>query len=164
MTDNTGTADLVRRLQALEDKEALRTLMTTGWRALDRKDWQTWTDCWSEHAVLEFAPWGTVRGKEAIRAKVTAAESSCAAMQHHLLNMQFEVRGERASGSGYMWFVAVHDEERPDDHYAMGGPYEWEYEKSEDGWRLTVQRLGVSWRAGQDVSGAFAPAEGGVAP
>ncbi len=40
----TATADhdsLARGLQALEDKEALRTLMIRGWRALDRKDWQT---------------------------------------------------------------------------------------------------------------------------
>ncbi|MFF4484054.1 hypothetical protein ACFY1A_44730 [Streptomyces sp. NPDC001520] len=44
----TATADydsLAGRLQALEDKEALRALMIRGWRALDRKDWQTWIEC-----------------------------------------------------------------------------------------------------------------------
>ena len=39
--------------------------------------------------------------------------------------------------------------------YAMGGPYEWEYERQEAGWRLKRQRLGVWWTQGQDVISAF---------
>ncbi|GGO41927.1 MULTISPECIES: nuclear transport factor 2 family protein [Streptomyces] len=148
---------LLTRLRELEDQQALRALMIRGWHALDRKDWQTWIDCWAEDAVLEFAPWGTLRGRDLIRARVTEAESGYAAMQHHILNMHFDVEGDHARGIGYMWFVAVPHAERPDDHYAMGGPYAWTYARGAEGWRLTGQRLGVAWTGGQDTAGAFTP-------
>ncbi|MFD5387377.1 nuclear transport factor 2 family protein [Streptomyces sp. NPDC127074] len=154
----TATADydsLARRLQALEDKEALRALMIRGWRALDRKDWQTWIECWAEDAVLEFGPWEKIHGKEAVRAKVEEVESPYASMQHHILNMHVDVAGDRATGIGYMWFVAV-TEPGSTSPYSMGGPYDWEFRRGPDGWLLVRQRLGVWWTDGEDTLRAFA--------
>ncbi|GAA5614179.1 nuclear transport factor 2 family protein [Streptomyces platensis] len=155
---------LARRLQHLEDKESLRALMIHGWRALDRKDWRTWIECWAEDAVLEFGPWDHIHGREAILAKVIEAEAPYATMQHHLLNMDFEVRGDRATGIGYMWFVAVTGPGTAASPYAMGGPYAWEYTRTADGWRLTRQQLGVWWTMGEDTLDAFTPAGQGVPP
>lgn len=148
---------LVRRLRNLEDQEALRSLLVRGWRALDRKDWQTWIDCWADDAVLEFGPWGETRGKEAIRATVEEAESPYPGMQHHLLNLHFEVEGDRASGIGYMWFVAVTASGSTSATYSMGGPYAWEFRRGPDGWLLVRQRLGVLWTGGEDALRAFEP-------
>ncbi|MFC4563962.1 nuclear transport factor 2 family protein [Nocardiopsis mangrovi] len=148
--------DLARRLRVLEDKEALRALMIRGWRALDRKDWRAWIGCWAEDAVLEFGPWGEVRGRTAVRAKVEEAESPYPSMQHHILNMHFDVSGDRATGVGYMWFVAVTDPGAASSPYAMGGPYDWEFRRGpDDGWLLTRQRLGVWWTDGEDTLRAF---------
>ncbi|MGP3998686.1 nuclear transport factor 2 family protein [Streptomyces sp. 8N706] len=147
--------NLVRRLRALEDKEALRALMIRGWRALDRKDWQTWIECWAEDAVLEFGPWDTTNGKEAVRAKVEEAESPYPSMQHHILNMHFDVDGDRATGIGYMWFVAVTESGKSSSPYAMGGPYDWEYRRGPNGWLLIRQRLGVWWTHGEDTLKTF---------
>ncbi|MEU1947742.1 nuclear transport factor 2 family protein [Streptomyces sp. NPDC059474] len=155
----TATADydsLARRLQALEDKEALRALMIRGWRALDRKDWQTWIECWAEDAVLEFGPWEKIHGKEAVRAKVEEVESPYASMQHHILNMHVDVAGDRATGIGYMWFVAVTEPGNTSSPYSMGGPYDWEFRRGPDGWLLVRQRLGVWWTDGEDTLRAFA--------
>ncbi|WP_238570373.1 nuclear transport factor 2 family protein [Streptomyces inhibens] len=77
-------------------------------------------------------------------------------MQHHLLNMSFEVEGDHATGVGYLWFVAVSHRNGPGEPYAMGGPYTWDYIRSTNGgWLLTRQRLGVSWHSGQDATSAF---------
>ncbi|WP_327257370.1 nuclear transport factor 2 family protein [Streptomyces sp. NBC_01244] len=67
--------------------------MIRGWRALDRKDWHAWIACWAEDAVLEFGPWGEIHGREAVRAKVEEAEAHFPSMQHHILNMDFQVEG-----------------------------------------------------------------------
>ncbi|PRX96640.1 nuclear transport factor 2 family protein [Allonocardiopsis opalescens] len=147
--------DLVRRLRTLEDKEALRGLLIRGWRALDRKDWQSWIECWAEDAVLEFGPWEAIRGRDAVRARVEAAEAAYPAMQHHILNSHFEVDGDRATGVGYMWFVAVTAPGRSSAPYAMGGPYDWEFRRGPDGWRLVRQGLGVWWTDGEDAMRAF---------
>ncbi len=158
----TGTAAgaldsaALARLRVLEDKEALRALMVRGWRALDRKDWHTWIDCWSPDAVLAFEPWGVLHGKEAIRAKVTDTESGYPAMQHHILNMHFDVDADRATGIGYMWFVArAGATPAPQAPYAMGGTYEWTFNRTADGWLLDRQDLAVLWTSGTDTRGAF---------
>ncbi|PWK71363.1 ketosteroid isomerase-like protein [Streptomyces sp. CG 926] len=144
--------DLLRRLRVLEDEEALRRLMIRGWRALDRKDWRAWIECWAEDAVLEFEPWGEIHGKEAIRSKVEQAEAHFPSMQHHILNMDFQVEGDRATGVGYMWFVAVTGDERSASPYSMGGPYDWDYRRTpEGGWLLTRQKLGVWWTDGEET-------------
>ncbi|MFG3001033.1 nuclear transport factor 2 family protein [Streptomyces sp. NPDC048340] len=160
MTQLPHTADvnannyLSRRLRALEDKEALRALMIRGWRALDRKDWQAWSNCWADEAVLEFTPWGTIRGREAIRAKVEEAEAPYPTMQHHILNTHFEVAGEVATGIGYMWFVTDPAPGAAASPYSMGGPYEWEFRREGDGWVVLRQRVGVWWTAGEDPAAA----------
>jgi ketosteroid isomerase-like protein len=154
-TEGLDAANLARRVQVLEDRDALRGLMLQGWRALDRKDWQTWIDCWAEDAVFEFGPWGTIEGRQAIRDKVVEAETPYQSMQHHIVNMHFDIDGDRATGFGYMWFVGVVGELQGNDPYAMGGPYEWEYVRTDQGWRLAVQRLGVWWTQGRDAVGAF---------
>ncbi|MER7048357.1 nuclear transport factor 2 family protein [Streptomyces jumonjinensis] len=150
-------SDLEHRVRALEDRDALRALMIRGWRALDRRDWRTWSACWAEDAVLEFGPWEQIRGREAIRAKVEAAESPYASMQHHILNMHVDVAGDRATGIGYMWFVAVTTLGRASAPYSVGGPYDWEFRRYGDNWLLVRQRLGVWWTDGEDTLGAFGP-------
>ena len=137
-----------QRLRLLEDKEAVRGLLLRGWRALDGKDFATWIAGWTPDAVLEFGPWGAVHGREAIRATVEEAEAAYPAMQHHILNLHIEVNGDAATGIGYMWFVATGAD--PADPYAMGGPYDWEFRRGPDGWRVARQRLGVSWTTGRD--------------
>ncbi|MFJ9458549.1 nuclear transport factor 2 family protein [Kitasatospora sp. NPDC101447] len=155
MPHRTTDDDPARRLRILEDKEALRTLLMRGWRALDRKDWQTWIECWAEDAVLEFGPWETIRGREAIRAKVEEAEAPYAAMQHHILNLHVDVDGDRATGIGYMWFTAVATPGRAGAPYSMGGPYDWEFRRGPEGWLLVRQRLDVRWTDGEDPLRAF---------
>lgn len=146
---------LAERIRILEDKEALRSLMIRGWRALDRKDWGGWIACWSEDAVFEFGPWEALHGRRAIHDAVVEAESPYLTMQHHLLNMHFEVSADRATGVGYMLFVGVVDEKQARNPYVMGGPYEWEYVRRDAGWELKRQRLGVWWTQGEDVISAF---------
>lgn len=146
---------LEQRLAELEDKEAIRGMMMRGWRALDHKDWQGWIDCWAEDAEFFFGPWDVTRGRDAIYDKVVAAEAPLAAMQHHILNMQVQVDGDEASGTGYMWFVAINDAERPDRLYEMGGPYVWRFVRTPAGWKVARQHLDVTWTKGADATGAF---------
>ncbi|GAA3864822.1 nuclear transport factor 2 family protein [Streptomyces sedi] len=156
-----GRRALEARLRQLEDREALRGLLMRGWRALDRKDWDSWIAHWAEDAVLDFGPWGETRGRRAIRERVEAAEAAYPAMQHHILNLHLEVEGDRATGTGYMWFVAVTEPERADSPYAMGGPYDWEFRRGADGrWLMTRQRLGLWWTTGEDAGDRFAAPRG----
>ena len=122
MTDPTGQiADLTRRIALLEDREALRGVLVHGWRALDYKDWDGWIRNWTDDAQFDFGPWGVLDGKQSIRDKVVASEEPYAAMMHQLLNMQFEVDGDNATGIGFMWFVGIADKDKPSEIISLGG-------------------------------------------
>jgi ketosteroid isomerase-like protein len=146
---------LARRVQLLEDQAALRTLMITGWRALDHKDFDTWADCWAEDATFEFSPWGVLTGREEIRAKVETSEEPYVSMIHHILNLDFHVEGDTATGVGFMWFVGVGAGQETSGQYNMGGPYEWRYRRDSDHWRISAMKLGVWYSHGEDNVSAF---------
>lgn len=156
MTDAaTQVVDLIRRVAMLEDKEALRTTLIRGWRALDYKDWEGWIRHWADDATFDFGPWGVLDGKQAIRDKVVQSEEPYAAMMHQLLNMQFEVYGDRATGIGFMWFVGVADLHKPGEVISMGGPYDWQFRREADGWKISRIALSVWWQQGDDSTRAF---------
>lgn len=144
-----------RRLAVLEDKDAIRGLLMTGWRALDAHDWDTWEACWTPDAVLDFGPWGTIRGREVIRAQVVAAEEPYASMAHHILNAHFEIDGDRATGFGRMWFACLADASRLGEHYDIGGSYDWEFVRTPEGWRVHRQCLTAEFTLGEDPFAAF---------
>ncbi|SOD62248.1 Ketosteroid isomerase homolog [Streptomyces zhaozhouensis] len=165
---DAGCQALEARLRRWEDGQALRGLLMRGWRALDHRDWDAWIAHWAEDAVFEFGPWGETRGRRAIRERVEEAEADYPTMQHHILNLHVEVEGDRATGIGYMWFVAVTAPGRTGTPYAMGGPYDWEFRRGADGrWLVTRQRLGLWWTSGEDTGDRFAAppgAAGGLTP
>lgn len=156
MTDLTAQiADLTRRLALLEDKEAIRTTLIRGWRALDYKDWDGWIRHWTEDAQFDFGPWGVLDGKQAIRDKVVRSEEPYAAMMHQLLNMHFEVDGDRATGVGFMWFVGIADLSKSGEIISMGGPYDWEFRREPNGWKISRIVLAIWWQQGEDTTSAF---------
>ena len=146
---------LAQRLQVLEDKEALRGTLIRGWRALDFKDWDQWIACWTEDAEFDFGPWGVLKGRQAIREKVVAAETPYWAMEHQLLNTHFEVSGDTATGVGFMWFVGIADGKKPAETISMGGPYDWEFVREAAGWKIRRIKLAVWWSQGEDSISAF---------
>lgn len=148
-------AALEARLQVLEDKEALGALMNRYCRTADAKDWQAWGMCWTEDALFDFGPFGQHHGRDTIRDVCSESEEPYQDMQHSITNMQFEVDGDRATGTAYLWFAGVPDKTKPHEHFDIGGPYKWEFERGADGWQLSKMELRVAWTVGADDDAVF---------
>jgi hypothetical protein len=146
---------LERRLRVFEDKDELAGLMNRYCRTADAKDWQAWSMCWTEDAELAFGPFGVHRGRETIRDVCSEAESPYQDMQHSMTNMQFEVEGDRATGTAYLWFAGIPNRDKPADHFEFGGPYRWEFIRTPEGWRLRRLELRLAWTAGSDNDAVF---------
>ena len=155
MSDTQVIEDLRKRLQVLEDKEALQALMNRYCRTADKKDWQAWAECFVEDSVFDFGPFGQHNGRDTIREVCSAAEEPYKDMQHSMTNMQFEVDGDTATGTAYLWFAGVPDTSKPGEHFDIGGPYEWEFTRTPEGWRLSLMRLRIAWTLGQDTDAVF---------
>ena len=147
---------LQKRLQILEDKEALSTLLNRYCNIADAKDWEGYADTYvPEGAVMTFESWGDIVGKKAI-AKAASAEQVFEGLQHTMTNMQFEVDGsDTATGTAYLWFCATPETNKPEINYAFGGPYKFDFARTSQGWRISRMRLRKIWAQGKDTRGVF---------
>lgn len=147
--------DLERRLGVLEDKEALQSLMNRYCRTSDAKDWFGWSRCFVEDAEFDFGPFGTHNGRDKIREICEKAEEPYLDMQHSMTNMQFEVDGDKATGTAYLWFAGVPDPQNPSQHFDIGGPYRWEFRRTAQGWLLSKMHLRITWTQGSEDANVF---------
>lgn len=156
MADSTQLIQSIqKRLQILEDKEALAVLLNRYCSIADAKDWQGYASTFAEDGHMTFEDWGTIHGREAI-AKAAGAEQIFDGLQHSMTNVNFEVNGsDTAKGSAYLLMFATPDTKVPDTNYMFGGPYKFEFRRGNSGWEITSMRLKKIWAVGQDTEGVF---------
>jgi uncharacterized protein (TIGR02246 family) len=93
---------LKRRLQNLEDKEAIREMLSRYALAIDLKRVEDFLDLWTPDGVLVSDGSGSIisiKGREEIRAYL--APFLTIATQHLLLDYLIEVNGDTATAVGY---------------------------------------------------------------
>jgi len=159
MADTAKTIEsLQKRVQILEDREALTALLNHYCNIADAHDWEGYANCYIDDAVMTFESWGDIKGKKEIT-KASSAEQIFEGLQHSMTNMQFQVDGsDKATGTAYLWFCATPETSKPEVHYAFGGPYKFEFVRTSDGWRISRMRLKKIWAQGKDTKGVFGAA------
>jgi hypothetical protein len=146
---------LQRRVQTLEDKDALISLLNRYCNIADEKDWEGYARTFAEDGKMTFEEWGTVSGRANI-AKAASVEQRFEGLQHSMSNMQFNMDGsDTATGTAYLWFCATPDTKNPGINYAFGGPYKFEFHRGGSGWEITSMKLRKTWAMGQDTEGIF---------
>lgn len=93
---------------AFEDKLAIEELIATYNQSLDRGDYPTWVDCWSDDAVLDGLGRYLV-GRAEIQAFADAYEDRVRArihaLRHYTINVLSVIDGDRAQSSSYLQLV-----------------------------------------------------------
>jgi ketosteroid isomerase-like protein len=145
---------LQRRLQLLEDKEAIQTLLNEYCRACDTHDFEAFGNKFTENGVLHYVDWGEVVGREAI-AKAASVEGAIQGLQHSITNLEIAIEGDTASATAYLIFFAAADTSKPFECYACGGPYEFSFIRTAEGWKITRHKLSRNWAMGYDPSGTL---------
>lgn len=148
-------AQLEKRLGILEDKEQLASLLNRYCYVADAKDWKSYSQTFTEDGSMHYESWSPVRGREAI-AKAASAEQPFEGLQHSMTNFQFEVDGsDKATGRSYLWFAATPKTSTPGDNYSFGGPYQFDFVRTPEGWLISRMRLQKIWAHGQDSLKVF---------
>jgi uncharacterized protein (TIGR02246 family) len=126
------------RLQALEDREAIRDLLSEYRRALDEKDFEAYADLFGDDG--EFVTGGrSFRGRAEILAMLaelqhTGALTVAAGDDRHLVaNVEIELDGDRAKARS-TWVYVTREGEGP--NLAMVGHYDDELRRTAAGWRF----------------------------
>lgn len=129
-------SELERRVRALEDKDAVRSLVYGYASALDESRWQDYEACFTHDAHLEYS-WGTVDGTEGLGDRVGEMLAGVTYMQHAITNLEVELDGDVGRGRAD-FIVTLVDGNHPDKRYWQElGYYRHEYRRTPDGWRFS---------------------------
>ncbi|MEJ5903267.1 nuclear transport factor 2 family protein [Pseudomonas kermanshahensis] len=161
MNDSNLTSvleSLQQRLQRLEDKEAITTLLNHYCRVCDTHDFESFGNTFTEDGVLHYEEWGEIHGPAEI-AKAASVEGHIQGLQHSITNLQIEITGaDTATATASLIFFAAPDTSKPFECYACGGPYEFTFRRTCVGWKITRHKLHRNWAMGHDPSGTFSNA------
>lgn len=155
MANSQDIGAILKRLQLLEDKDALATLLNRYCNTADDHQWDEFANCFLPDGVLGFEKWGDIVGRDKIAAASGGAEDRFQGLQHSMTNMNFSVNGDEASGTCYLWFAATMDTSKPHEYHAFGGPYKFNFKRTSEGWRISRMRLQKIWAQNEDTQKVF---------
>jgi SnoaL-like domain len=138
---------LESRLQLLEDELALRRLINSYTKRGDVFDWKGWADLFTESATFTIpGAFGTLRGRQEIHdISKSKLDGVFATTQHFIVNLDFDVNGDTAEGTGTLIYAAVADNDKPSEYYMSGGRYKWTFTRTRAGWRIAKAHLDFLW-------------------
>jgi ketosteroid isomerase-like protein len=131
-------AALEKRLQAMEDLEAVKQLHYRYKNAFMQADWETVLDCFSQDAVLDIKPDGTNVGKgfaEVRRQFGNMAKVHVGAETDYVYHPRITVTGDTAKGT---WMVTdnMHIADQP--VLSVYGIYTVAYKKIAGEWKISL--------------------------
>jgi len=143
-TRDTGSPSLEDRLRRLEDRAAIVDLLSQYANAVDACRWNEWEACFAEDARAEF-PFGNYEGRRGIGAWCAKNLVGFKGFEHLFGNVEIKIDGDRATGRNKAWIACVMDDSKPHEHFDNGGYYQWEFVRSNEGWRVKRVQLKIVW-------------------
>ena len=135
-------------IQELADKQAIRDLQIFYAYAIDSGAYDDLGKVFIPNAVGDYGPAGRRNGLEAIKALCREALAPLSASQHINTSHQAQIHGDIATASCYL-NVHMHKENTPGgDHLEMGGRYDDQLVRTEEGWRIKQRKLTIMWSNG----------------
>lgn len=127
--------ELARRVQALEDAEAIKKLKARYCDAADERDEDAFVGCFTQDAVWDGGSFGRYEGADAIRAFFRTIPDVLSWAIHYVMNPQIEVDGDRATGRWYL-FEPCTMREGGDQAVWGAAAYREEYVRVDGEWRI----------------------------
>lgn len=141
------TTALLERIEALEAKDELHSLINRYCSTADAKDWDGYADCFTEDAVYE-GPFGQKVGRAAMRDMAAERHFHEPGLQHSITNLEVNVSGDDADGTANLIFFGALSAEDKTLHGDRGGHYRLKFRRTQEGWKIVRNQLDVVWENG----------------
>lgn len=151
--------DFEARLRHLEDKRALERLILDYLQRADARQWRAWLETFTPAANFDLPnSFGLMRGQQEIYDTcVGKMEGTWAETQHMIVNTDFDIDGDHATGTANICFAGVPAGGAPADVYTMGGRYRWRFVRTADGWKIDDAWEEFIWNNGAGPKAVFDP-------
>jgi ketosteroid isomerase-like protein len=132
--------ELEKRLRRIEDWIEIQTLMGKYRDYSDSFDFEGFCSLFTEDALFDQrgTPFAMMKGRKKIFDTATAQiVGNWDATQHSMINVQVDIDGDKATGSGECVYVAV-PKGAPKTHYFQAfNHYDFEFVRTGEGWRIS---------------------------
>ncbi|MCE2485250.1 MAG: nuclear transport factor 2 family protein [Desulfurellaceae bacterium] len=125
----------------LEEKEAIRDVLSAYCFHVDGGEFDKWAELFSEDALFDAGPRGQVQGRAALRdfiAKAVPTQGEGPARKHCTMNSMIQVNGTEAKADSYI--IVVREGEQGI-LTSLAGRYEDLLVKQGDTWRFKVRKI-----------------------
>ena len=146
---------LGQRIQRLEDRAALKTLVDSFSILADRKDVQAQTSLFTEDATVEShsagQPTSSFRGRRQIGDAFGAYLANFETVYHLNGQQTVELRGDRATGTSYCFVVLIGTENGRRVRNTAGVIYSDEYVRRGNAWLIAKRVSRFTWRDREEM-------------
>ncbi len=132
------SSDLERKIQILEDINAIKKLKAKYWNSVDNQEWDSLADCYTQDVVFETPQLGTMEGRDfIIKVLKRAMKNVKTAHQGH--NPEIDIINDHSARGRW----ALNDRvEMADNKVFMGhGHYDEDYVKENGSWKIKRSKL-----------------------
>jgi hypothetical protein len=149
---------LEKRLQLLEDREAIKELRAKYCWTVDEGKFEEFLNLFTDDVDCDFGSLGTFKGKSEWKKFVYETIPTFFSKMRHLIhNAITEIEEEQAKGKAYFEFVGI----RQGESFVGGGHYEHKYIKINGGWKFQALKAVIyymvpvkeGWAKGSDYCG-----------
>ena len=138
-------SDLEKRIQVLEDVEAIKKLKARYWHSVDSQRWDDLAECYTGDAVFESPHLGRMEGRDFI-VKVLKRAMRNVKTAHQGHSPEIEILSNVSARGRWALNDRVEIEGRP--LFQGYGHYEDEYSKENGVWRIKNSRLTYIFQEG----------------
>lgn len=130
--------DILDRLEAIESRIAVESLVYKYAQAFDNRDPEMLVKIWHEDGILEMGDMGRFEGVPAIMAAAQGFWSDIPHMHHWMSNALIDVDGDRATAVTALDCFITHNESGPTQ---VGGIYKDRCERRNGRWAIVERRF-----------------------
>jgi hypothetical protein len=156
MAQTSNAGNLSQRLQQLEDRAALKTLVDTFSNLADQKDVQKQILLFTENATVESVtdgkPSSSFKGREQIGKAFAGFLANFETVYHINGQQTVEIRGDTATGVSYCLVVLIGTENGKKIRNTSGVYYNDEYVRRGNSWLIAKRVSHFTWRDREEMA------------
>ncbi len=134
--------------QDVADKQAIRDLQNYDAASIDAGQYDNLDEVFTVDIIADYGPAGYNEGVAALKETCRNALEPLTAVQHINGNHIAQISGNTAVASCYFHVHQYREGTEGGDHFEMGGRYDDELERRQEGWRISRRKLTIIWSDG----------------
>lgn len=145
--ENADIAQLRHQLRELADRNEITELASRLGLWIDEKHFDEARSIFTEDVAVQ-TPGGVSHGIALVAEQARRNHAGYARTQHVITNILVTLDGDRATVQANLIATFVHRADAPEQHFALGGRYQFEAVRTPQGWRLSRMHISPVWSAG----------------